>query len=386
MTTPPELDGPRSLRTGEMPALRALESTVFRSTMPDEYPQVFNDDNYENLTVCFDGARCVSHVGMVPRGASILGCRIDVGLIGGVATDPEYRGRGLAGACVDHAIDQARRAGIDLLLVSGSRSLYLRRDCVAVGQDTEFTLAPSNVPDLAALDLPRVRVEPLPEADLPLIRAAYGREPVRFLRHAEDYTDLYRCGVVLNAPSEFFGVRDENGAFLAYLIAPRRARPDGAALIAEFGGDRRAALAALPHLLPRYDGAPLRLHVARHDTLLHALLTRAGIPASAPVPASGTVRIVHFPQLMERLRPLFVETLGRAAASRFAFAEEGDTCIVRFAGKALRVGRADAARLLFGTPDAQDEPKLLAALDREMADALRAVLPVPALWYGLSYV
>jgi GNAT superfamily N-acetyltransferase len=80
-----------------MAALRALEAKVFRPSMPDEYPQLFNEDTYEGLTVCFDGSRCVSHAGMVTRGASIFGCRVDVGLIGGVATDPEYRGQGLAG-------------------------------------------------------------------------------------------------------------------------------------------------------------------------------------------------------------------------------------------------------------------------------------------------
>ena len=107
------IDGPRALRPGEMPALRALEETVFRPGMPDEYPQVFHEGNLDGLTVCFDGARCVSHAGMVTRGASILGCRADLGMIGGVATHPDYRGQGLAGACVDHALENARRDGLD---------------------------------------------------------------------------------------------------------------------------------------------------------------------------------------------------------------------------------------------------------------------------------
>ncbi len=379
------LDGPRSLRTGEMAALRALEAKVFRPSMPDEYPQVFNEDTYEGLTVCFDGPRCVSHAGMVIRGASIFGCRIDVGLIGGVATDPEYRGQGLAGACVDHAFARARREGLDFVLVSGDRSLYLRRDCVAVGRDTLYTVTPTDA-DLLGKLLPEVMVEPIGEADLPVISGLYRQEPVRFLRHQEDYRDLYRCGIVLDQASDFLAIRGErNGTIQAYIIVPRRSGDDGTVLIAEVGGERRAVLAALPRLFARQDGAArFHLHVPRHDTLLQQLLKQAGV-SSVPAPTEGTVRLIHFSQLMERLRPLLSETLGRHTASALCFDEEGDTCIFRFQGESLRLGRADGARLLFGTPS-QSEATFYGGLSDEFSGALRAVLPFPALWYGLSFV
>ena len=398
------IDGPRALRPGEMPALRALEEAVFRPGMPDEYPQVFHEGNLDGLTVCFDGERCVSHAGMVTRGASILGCRVDLGMIGGVATDPDYRGQGLAGACVDHALAKARRDGLDFVLVSGDRSLYLRRGCATVGRDALFTLDPAAAARLAdaapALGLPRVRIEALAEGDdaVALLSDIYRREPVRFLRHREDYADLMRCGVVLDRPSDFVAVRDAGaGTSLAYAIAPRERtdapadKPAPTPLLAEVSGDRRAIVAALPLLLRRYERASgLRLHVSRHDAPLRDLLTRAGVP-SEPAAAEGTVRLVNFPQMMERLRPLWTEALGRTQAARLSFAEEGDDCVflyerddARGAG-ALRLGVGDAARLVFGTADRKDE-SLLEGADPELAEALRAVLPVPALWYGLSFV
>jgi hypothetical protein len=156
-------------------------------------------------------------------------------------------------------------------------------------------------------------------------------------------------------------------------------------MIAEVGGDRRAVLAALPQLFSRQDGvARFHLHVPRHDTLLQGLLTQAEI-ASTPAAAEGTVRLINFPQLMERLNPLLRETLGRRTASALSFAEEEDTCIFRFHGESLRTGRADATRLLFGTPDG-NESSLYAGISDGLAGALRAVLPFPALWYGLSFV
>lgn len=379
------IDGPRSLRTGEMAALRALEAKVFRPSMPDEYPQVFNEDTYEGLTVCFNGERCVSHAGMITRGASIFGCRIDVGLIGGVATDPEYRGKGLAGACVDHAFDKARRDGLDFVLVSGDRSLYLRRDCVAVGRDTLFTLLPSDA-DVLGRSLPQVTAEPITEADLAEISTLYRQESVRFLRHQEDYKDLFRCGIVLDQSSEFLGIRAGGSSRIqAYIIVPRRSGEDGTVMITETGGDRHAVAAALPHLFARRsDIARLRLHVARHDTLLQGLLTQSEI-SSVPAASEGTVRLINFPQLMERLHPLFTETLGRRASSVLSFAEEGSTCIFRFQNESLRLGRADAARLLFGTPS-QTELPLYDGISEDFSTMLRSVLPFPALWYGLSFV
>ncbi len=71
--------------------------------MPEQYPHLFNEDNRENLRVCMDGGKCVSHVGMTVRDASLFGCRIKVCCIGAVSTDPEYCGQGLASACFDDA-------------------------------------------------------------------------------------------------------------------------------------------------------------------------------------------------------------------------------------------------------------------------------------------
>jgi hypothetical protein len=88
---------------------------------------------------------------------------------------------------------------------------------------------------------------------------------------------------------------------------------------------------------------------------------------------------------MERLSPLLRETLGRRTASFLSFAEEGNTCIFRFHGESLRIGRADATRLLFGTP-AGAESSLYAGISDGFAEALQTALPFPALWYGLSFV
>ena len=90
-------DGPRALLPDEWPQLDALVSTVFRSTMLLNYPQLFNAENQDNLRIIADGGTVVSHVGMIQRPASFLGCRINVACVGAVATNalvgtqPQFR-------------------------------------------------------------------------------------------------------------------------------------------------------------------------------------------------------------------------------------------------------------------------------------------------------
>ena len=58
------MEGPRGLRPGELPSLRGLTDVVFRPNMPEQYPHLFNEENFENLRVVLDDGRCVAHVGI----------------------------------------------------------------------------------------------------------------------------------------------------------------------------------------------------------------------------------------------------------------------------------------------------------------------------------
>jgi predicted N-acetyltransferase YhbS len=389
-TTDDALDGPRAVRPDEMESLRALTGRVFRPTLADEYPHLFQDDNRDNLRVCVDPTtgRCVSHVGMTVRDATLLGCRVRVGCIGAVCTDPDYRGRGLAGRCLDDAAAKARANGVDFLLVSGDRGLYRRRGCVPVGADTVFT-ADADVLSTTRRDF-EVTVSVFNgDADFAQAAACYRREPVRFLRPPGDWENARRCGVVMDRPSDFLAVREpgDGTAFLGHVVL-QRPGDDGTATLAEFAGERRALLAVLPALLTHFPGTrALRWQVQRHDTPFHALCARAGFRAET-VPTPGTVTLLNFPQLMERLRPRFVELLGARDAARLSFREdETGRCLFRFGGDEIALSRDAAARRLFGTPDDNPAaPRSFSDSPTDLGATLDATLPLPTLYYGLNYV
>ncbi len=374
------MEGPRAVRNKEWASLRALTDTVFRAGLVDQYTQLFNEENRENLRVCVDAARCVSHVGMTQRRATFFGCPIQVCCIGAVATHPEYRGRGLASACFDDAVEKAHGDGVDVMIVSGDRSLYRRRGCLRVGGDSAFTLtaqSPFFAPPRPGRE---VTVEPMTDDELPLVMDCYRHEPVRFLRPPDDYRYARQIGVVMNRPSDFLVVR-ERGDFRAYAIVQRPR--DNKARLAEFAGDRHALLAALPQIFHRYALAELGWQVQRHDRLFRSLCESAGLQGT-PSPASGTVKLIHFEQLMGRMRPRFEELLGRQAAAQLSFWQRDEHYGFGVAGDELGADRDTATRLLFGTVDGAEAQ----ALERHGGwnEVLRTILPLPCLWYGINYV
>lgn len=374
------MEGPRALRWDELEAVRDLTGTVFRPTLVAEFPHLFNEANVENLRVCVDDGKCVSHVGMTQRGASLFGCPVRVGCIGAVSTLPAYRGRGLASACFDDAVSKAFSDGVDIMLVSGHRPLYIARGCLEVGRDTRFVLTPELVVGVAHRESMSSRVELMADTGLAAIMDCYRREPVRFMRPADDYCYALQADRVMGAPCDFFIVR-ERGEFRGYLIVRRP--HDSKSQVVELAGDRHAILDALPQIFRRYHLTELRWQVLRHDHLLRSLCTSAGLQP-VPVPTGGTVKIINFPQLMERLRPRFEELLGCQEAARLAFWQEGEQYGFRYDEDEFVTDRDTATRLVFGTVEGGETASLDA--HEKLSDVLQTILPLPCLWYGLNYV
>ncbi|HZO89555.1 MAG TPA: GNAT family N-acetyltransferase [Chthonomonadaceae bacterium] len=375
------IEGPRAVRKEEFETLRPLTDVVFRPDMMDEYPQLFNEDNLENLRVCVDEGRCVSHVGMTERTASLFGCQVKTCCIGAVSTLPEYRKQGLASACFDDAANKAFHDGVDFMIVSGDRNLYRMRGCLRVGSDTRYTLIADALPTLEAAGGRSVTVELMTEAELPRVMDCYRYEPVRFVRPLDDYGYALKCGRVMNRPAEFLVIRAQ-GDFRGYVIVQTPGESSRAGIV-EFAGDRHAILAALPEIFRRYRVAELGWQVSRHDHLFRALCAESGLQGQQTTTA-GTYKLINFPQLMERMRPRWEELLGWREAAKLSFRQDTDEYGFCYGEEEFVTDRDTATRLVFGTVERAEEQALAEA--GKVAEVLKAILPLPTLWYGLNYV
>ena len=387
-------DGPRALLPDEWPQLDALVSSVFRSTMLGNYPQLFNAENRENLRVVADGGTVVSHVGMIQRSASLLGCRIDVACVGAVATYPEQRGHGYASLAFQDCCDLAAADGCDLILISGGRGLYTRVGCRRVGQDWTVVLDATNAATVARLPvMEALDVRAIGDEHLDAVAALYQAEPVRFLRPREDWQRSFACQIVMAGHAEFWGLFLQD-QLVAYIIvqpprAGRQATDVPSVRVVEYAGDRAAVAGALPDLARHYQALQVNLHVQGWDRAMRAHLLNAGSQAT-PSPTWGTLRVLNFPQFMERCRPLLAERLGTAVAAELQFAADeqpGSVAggfTIRLGSEQLRLPDLGAlATFLFADPQgvAPESPE-----SAELRALLQPALPLPTLWYGISYV
>lgn len=346
----------------------------------DKYPQLFNEDNFENLRVIVKEGEVISHVGMTEQWLSVFGCLLRVACIGAVCTHPDHRMQGLATKLFNDACEKAYADGVDFMMVSGGRGLYLRADCrTIVGCDFEVQVKPENRSLLKNEDL---TIEPCSRRNLSEMAAIYRREPVRFIRRLEDYRWAYACRHVMDRQSDFLMVK-KAGSLRAYVIIPRPDEEKRRVRISEYAGERVSIVNSLGLILQLYDLEEITLRIPGYDALMKSLMEERGFQL-IPTNSAGTLRIINFTQLMERMRPYYEEVIGYKKARMLSFHEEDGTFLIEYDSEKLTIpNRANAVQLLFGSKDISLKEL---TTSRRLKRLLKNILPFPVPWYGINFV
>jgi predicted N-acetyltransferase YhbS len=367
------LQGPRRALPGELASITDLADCVFMQgrtgIMGDLFPRLFHEDNLENLFVFSDAGRVISHVGMVERKAHIAGCGLHVACMGAVATHEAYRSRGLASQLVKIALDKARADEVDVMFISGDRSLYRRIGAFPVGRDFRCV---SGRGILDQLHNPRLRVRRAHHGDLAACAAAYDAKPARFVRPMEEWTDRLDSNAAAEGWHHLLIV-EEDGIFRGY-IAVNREHNRGYGEMAEFGGMPDAVAKALRSVCEATGESSLKITLQQHDTTLHEYLSDAGA-VFTPVSVDGAWTIVGFTRLMERLSPWIEEHAGSEAVQSLKCGEDRETCTLSMLGETLALSRAETVRMIFGTPEGESP-----------FPTFSNVFPLPTISYGIGYV
>jgi predicted N-acetyltransferase YhbS len=368
-------------RLEEMLDLVQLVNRVFRAgregDMGEQYPLVFDAGNVENLRVARQGDRLVSHVGLCIRDAAILGARLRVASIGAVATDPEHRGRGVAGRLLEDARRHAVEQGASLMLISGGRGLYHRSGYVQVGSFQSY-----HVP--AGEAHPEWVVTPFEEDALPALVTLHQSEPVRFFRPMEDWRKVVAAGMLMNRPADLLVLRHRN-AIVAYAGVQRPAPsrtgdPAAAVCIREIGGSRSALAAALPGIARSYGAESAEVMIYPTDAEWRAQAIARGWRWSL-VPFPGTLGIIEPGRFLRSARPLVEERAGMDLEME----PSGEGARVSARGESVLLEtKGQLTALVFGgeTEEARAVPELPPAVRSAAGNAF----PLPLLWYGYNYV
>lgn len=370
------IDGPRGLRPDELDDLMELIHKVYNPRMRSSFPTLFCEENSENLRVIKADGKFVSHIGLVIRDMIIKGCRISVGNVGSVCTHEEYRKRGYAWAIFEDAMRKFRNEGVDLFLVSGYRSLYHLHGCTHVGKVAKYKLTSElHIPEISA------QARLFSSQDLSAWSRIYQNEAVRFQRPYDDFQKLTER-LVMFGGRKLYSVWESN-EIIAYAVLDKNR--EGDINVVEYAGSRQALLGCTKTWYKDLESSNMFLSVPEYDKEFSVMLDTIGAKAKY-ASTGGTITILDFPRLCERMRPLFEEIVGRKVARSLNFSEKDGAYYISLDDNQVVINDShDIARLIFGNPPDRNEHTEIKAPGK-LGEVLESIFPIPRPEYGLSYI
>jgi len=385
-----EYEGPRGTRKEEFGSVMELVDSIFLSArkrgmnMEEAFPLLFNRKNLENMRIMLFDGKPVSHIGISEVDALLYGCRIKVGMIGAVCTEPNHRNKGLAGMVLADCMRKLLLDGVDFVMVSGIRSLYDRNNCVMAGKVYQHDITRSNIEKLSAFQCNVTKYEPSRIGEL---IAIYQQEPVRYIRSYEEFSTLLGEHI-FTRPMTF--IVELHGKGVAYVCIEVNGGESCSGRVVEYAGSRVAIASALPKLLGRLNLEKLSISVPHHDIEMLAVLSR--IRKTKPYHFGGTMRIVNPSGFLENLRPYLVSMLGEKAYEMKIAGTAEKPSIALGSDKLELESEKELTWLFFGQPERVDErfrsylkPFSVEKKGR-LGKVLAKVFPLPTFLYGLNYI
>ncbi|MCC0724958.1 GNAT family N-acetyltransferase [Clostridioides sp. ZZV14-6009] len=215
---------PRSAKVEEFNKVTGLINYVFRisrnykPTMVEEFPLLLNKDNIENMIIISENEKVVSDVNYLVQDVSIQGNKLKVAAIGGVCTHPDYEKKGYSSKILDKAEEKMFSDGVDVLIISGTRSLYSRRNCSVVKSFYKYTIKPENIEiPYEIVEFDETNFEK--DTDLNKMIELYNQNSTRFIRTRDEFKKLLHAATLAWGPINYkkVFVKDNNN-MIGYLI------------------------------------------------------------------------------------------------------------------------------------------------------------------------
>lgn len=370
------MDGPRAATLQELPLVEQLANQVFRSyqsapqTMFQEYPDLYDVSNLENIRIVAEDSIPVSNVNYLPQTIALGPCRIPAATLGGVSTLPAYRGRGHSTLLLADCIQQMERRGICVLHVSGDRHMYRAAGCLPAGLAYAYSLAapPWGAPD--------IKLQSAGQPHWDAIARLYGQEHCRYIRSYDRMGQLMSSLKYIDRP----GVTRQTvllfheGVAAAYFVLRIE---QAAGTMVEWAGNKRLVLAAAGYILAQYGLTSLKGAILHDEEAPLAFLLWHNVPLEA-CRQSGTIRILSFPGLMEALRPWFTERCGEELAGEMRFSSDGESATFHCGNARFTLaGRAAWNDMILGGASPGEE-SIQCSEDLPIFQRFfRAVFPIP---------
>lgn len=327
-----------------------------------EYPLVFREGAQGQAVVAEEDGEILSGCALLTRRLVVGEERLDVGMIGSVATAASQRGRGLASSVLERAeAELTARGCLFALLWADSPEFYTARGYQEVGAEVDVGLQTALAASLPATE----GVRPAGPGDFPAMHELYQGHAQRVERGAAESAALFET------PGMRMVVRTRGDEVLAYACRGRGG--DLPNVVHEWAGGTEDVLACLRSLLEEADSEDLYLMAPwGEQPVLTALLER-GAPAATGVLGMGKLLD---PSRAAALLASHAEselelTVGSQGSYRFAHGPRGATL--------------DVGQLLQALVPAHGRPDVLTDLSRRLATPFVGLPLAPFAW-GLDSI
>ncbi len=386
------MDGPRAARIEELPLVEELANTVFRGegypkTMFQEFPDLYSEENIENIRVIAVDGKPVANINYLPSKVSIFSSTINIAMLGGVGTLPEYRGRGYATLLLKDCIDNMYKKGTDVLSVSGSRRLYWDAGCLHTGVVYYYTVKEDTEIKRGNFTGEEFTVEEFRDEAFDELVRLYRAESVRYIRPY----NLFR---IMLKSKKFDYIKDtvkktllirKNGLLKAYvLVAGVRGET---ASICDSAGPGEIIISCLKRIMKAYGFDGIRGYVMPYQEDLISFCRDNGI-ALEKKKFPSTIKIINFESFMNNLRQYFREVFDNGFVNELSFRNEGRGGSFIYKDGIFTVPDGGKLNnLIFGGEELSDADYVCNTRYDEFMEFFKAVFPIPFVYTGnLNYV
>jgi GNAT superfamily N-acetyltransferase len=365
------MEGPRATSKEEFKEVINLINDVFRisgnhkPTMKEEFPLLLNEDNSDNMRIILDEGRPVSAVNYLREDIFIEGSKIKAASIGAVCTAAEYRGNGYSSLILDDVERKMKEEHVDIVLISGTRSLYTRRNCIMLQNFYKCMSYPKQDETIEILEYDEKYLKNMMEL--------YNRQSTRYYRSFDDFNALIMSATI---PWGDFSYKKyvivKNGEFVGYIVLRIIDGNSKYGQVIESLGDKNMINAALKSLA-------FELGVESIQSYIHVNEKHADSFDSKKLDyLEGTLKIINFVSLMENLRSYFLQYVPNSIGENIVFIEDEGRYIIKLKDEILEIDNLEKiTKLVFegkkdGITGIDDVQSIEMFIDR--------VFPIPFVW------
>ncbi|MBY2476664.1 GNAT family N-acetyltransferase [Clostridioides difficile] len=341
---------PRSAKLEEFDKVIELINYVFRisrnhkPTMMEEFPILLNKNNIENMIVISEDNKIVSDVNYLIQDVSIQGNNLKVAAIGGVCTHPDYEKKGYSSKILDKVEEKMFYDGVDVVIISGTRTLYSRRNCSLVKSFYKYTIKPENVKiPYEIVEFDETNFER--DDDLNKMVELYNQNSTRFIRTKDEFKKLLHAATIAWGPIDYKKVFiKENNNVIGYLII-RTIKKENSIVgeVAEIGLNSVNVENVLKYVTNKFglEYLDYKVHVRNLKDQLQ------GSEIKTLDYQQGTIKIINFVKLCNNLRSYFNQYIDSEILKYMEFKQLENKYIIKCKEEELVIESLDKLNKLF---------------------------------------